>query len=468
MKKFTFILLLALGSSFLTPVKAQFIDIYNFTTITGAEPFGSLILSNGKLFGTCFLGGAHDSGSIFSVDTNGLNYKDLYDFSGPDGKEPNSPLTLVGGLIYGTANAGGAHDSGCMFSLDTTGGGFRDLYDFSGPDGKNPYNTLLLSGGVLFGMADGGAHNIGCIFKIDTDGTGYKKLFDFTTPLTQGEDPLGITLVGTKLFGMTLIGGTNSYGIIYSIDTTGLNFKDLFNFTYASGIEPFGCLTYSNGQLFGATDYGGTLGYGTLFSIDTTGHNGKKLYDFSGFDGAQPEYAGGSLSLFGTTLFGTTYYGGAYDSGCVFRIDTAGQGFALMYDFTGTKGALPEGSIILNGSELYGSCFAGGTNHLGTIFSYDTGTITTSTHQLSMVNGQLSVYPNPSNGVFNFGIKNEKGRMKNIEIYNELGEKVYSQLSTLNSQFSINLSNQPNGVYFYRVSDNTGSLIGEGKLTIQK
>ena len=83
----------------------------------------------------------------------------------------------------------------------------------------------------------------------------------------------------------------------------------------------------------------------------------------------------------------------------------------------------------------------------------------------------VEVYPNPSNGVFTL-IDNGKLKMENeqniIEVYNMLGEKVYSQLSTLHSQFSIDLSNQPNGIYLYRVISETGNLVGEGKLVVQR
>ncbi len=83
----------------------------------------------------------------------------------------------------------------------------------------------------------------------------------------------------------------------------------------------------------------------------------------------------------------------------------------------------------------------------------------------------MNVYPNPNNGEFTIvesgKLKMENGK-NNIEIYNMLGEKVYSQFSTLNSPFSINLSEEPNGIYLYRVTAEDGSLIGEGKLMIQK
>ena len=81
---------------------------------------------------------------------------------------------------------------------------------------------------------------------------------------------------------------------------------------------------------------------------------------------------------------------------------------------------------------------------------------------------EMQIYPNPSKGVFTFEMKNEKVGMKNVEVYNTLGEEVYSQPVICNSQFVIDLSNQPNGVYLYRVTTNNGESIGEGKLVISK
>jgi hypothetical protein len=57
----------------------------------------------------------------------------------------------------------------------------------------------------------------------------------------------------------------------------------------------------------------------------------------------------------------------------------------------------------------------------------------------------------------------------NVEIYNILGEKVYAEtLLQSQSNNSINLTGQPSGVYFYRVLDEDGGLVGSGKVVIQK
>jgi len=79
----------------------------------------------------------------------------------------------------------------------------------------------------------------------------------------------------------------------------------------------------------------------------------------------------------------------------------------------------------------------------------------------------IKVYPNPNNGQFTIQASAAGGE-SSLEIYNMLGEKVYSQLSTFSSPLSINLSNQPNGIYLYRIISESGDLLGDGKIVIQK
>lgn len=83
---------------------------------------------------------------------------------------------------------------------------------------------------------------------------------------------------------------------------------------------------------------------------------------------------------------------------------------------------------------------------------------------------ELKVYPNPSSGNFQLKIKNYESEINGIvEVYNILGEQVYSKPFLIsNSSFLINLSNQPNGIYLYRVISQDGELIGSGKVIIEK
>lgn len=92
---------------------------------------------------------------------------------------------------------------------------------------------------------------------------------------------------------------------------------------------------------------------------------------------------------------------------------------------------------------------------------------TAAVSELNAESEQVKVYPNPSNGVFTFQSSVVSGK-SSVEIYNVLGEKVYSNSyqPTANG-YQLNLSNQPNGIYLYRVISETGGMIGEGKLVKQ-
>ncbi|HXP51916.1 MAG TPA: T9SS type A sorting domain-containing protein [Bacteroidia bacterium] len=82
----------------------------------------------------------------------------------------------------------------------------------------------------------------------------------------------------------------------------------------------------------------------------------------------------------------------------------------------------------------------------------------------------VNVYPNPGNGKFNcqFGSKNFVSGEYHIDVYNMLGENIIPQMVINTSQFSIDLSGQPAGVYMYRMLTHTGSLVARRKLVIEK
>lgn len=81
---------------------------------------------------------------------------------------------------------------------------------------------------------------------------------------------------------------------------------------------------------------------------------------------------------------------------------------------------------------------------------------------------QFHIFPNPCNGQFTIESSVEISNSL-IEIYNVLGERVYS--TTLNlrqgGQFNINIGNPSAGVYFYRIHSADGRLMDEGKVLIE-
>ncbi len=80
----------------------------------------------------------------------------LHKFNDTAGAIPQGPLTKFGNLLYGMTPRGGANGDGCIFSLDTNGRNYKDIFDFNGTNGTRPLAGLVLSGNKFYGMASGG------------------------------------------------------------------------------------------------------------------------------------------------------------------------------------------------------------------------------------------------------------------------------------------------------------------------
>ena len=305
-----------------------FKQLWVFTDTNDMEP-SNLILVGKTLFGAT-IGGNYQGyyGTIFSIDSNGNNYKKLHVFNDTIGSQSNS-LTYVSGKLYGTAWSGGLYNGGCIFSIDTNGNNYKDIYDFDGIHGSSSGSTLVHIGNKLYGMTVyGGLYKAGIIFSIDTDGTEYKDLYDFSGP--DGVEPFGsLTLSENRFYGMTVQGGANNYGVIFSINIDGTGYKNLLDFNGLNGGEVFGTPTISGGTLYGLSQnygkYGG--GYGCLFSIDTNGTNYRDLFDFYGKYGFHP---GDNIAVYGNLLLGMTEYdsvsynNGFYQPGLIFSYNLYG------------------------------------------------------------------------------------------------------------------------------------------------
>lgn len=91
----------------------------------GAGPRAAVVLDGANtLYGTTVGGGASNMGTIFRVKADGSNYSVLHAFAGApsDGSAPMASLILDGtGSIYGTTYIGGTLDEGTVFALPPTG-----------------------------------------------------------------------------------------------------------------------------------------------------------------------------------------------------------------------------------------------------------------------------------------------------------------------------------------------------------
>ena len=81
-------------------------------------------------------------------------------------------------------------------------------------------------------------------------------------------------------------------------------------------------------------------------------------------------------------------------------------------------------------------------------------------------NTGINIYPNPSNGTFTVTLSGTTDK-STMEVYNMLGQQVFVHSLTLGNN-NMEMGDRSNGVYMYRILSDTGELIGQGKLIIQK
>ncbi len=376
-------LALILGVVLAAPLfSAHFRLLHSFAgaSLDGSYPCDSLILDGSTLCGMTAKGGGSSMGAIFRVNTDGTGFRLLHSFAGgsSDGKTPLGSLVLRGSTLYGMTCLGGSSDAGTIFKINTDGTGFGLLHSFSGVsgEGRYPFGSLIVSGATLYGMtSDSGANSDGTVFKIDTNGTGFLVLHSFAGAPADGEKPYGsLVLCGSTMYGMTYFGGGSDGGTIFKINTDGTGFRVLHSFAGApsDGSRPLGALVSSSSALYGMTFMGGASDNGTIFKINTNGTGFSLLYSFAGgFHGNLPK---GSLIFNGSTLYGMTSSGGAHLCGTIFKINADGTGSVYLHSFDSydeADGDTPMGSLVSGGAMLYGMTNLGGAQGVGTIFSFN-------------------------------------------------------------------------------------------------
>lgn len=161
---------------------------------SGYYPTGTLVRDgNGALYGTTFLGGAHNQGTVFRLNPPAAGQTRwtitvLYSFrGGNDGGAPSGGVVRdASGALYGTAFSGGANLLGVVFKLMPPAPGkatwtqtvlhaFNYSFVFGIKDGASPAAELIRdpATGTLYGTTVGGgtAHpqtgvGFGTVFKL--------------------------------------------------------------------------------------------------------------------------------------------------------------------------------------------------------------------------------------------------------------------------------------------------------------
>lgn len=376
-ERYLTLILLFLLTTCIQVVQAQTTEsvLYAFTGASdGGSPCANLLLDTaGNLYGTAYSGGAYSNGAVFVAGTTG-GERVLYNFTGgTDGSSPCSGFVQDSqGNLYSTTNLGGAYGKGTVFKLSPNGVE-TVLHSFgNGTDGANPEAGLLFdsNSGRLYGITlMGGTSSWGTVFTMTLSGS-EKVIHNFS--FQDGGFPMGSLIMDSKgyLYGTTYGGGAYSGGTVFRMTTSGSE-KVLYNFTGGAdgGSPAAGLLLDKDGNLYGTTSFGGNANqWGTAFVLSPTGVE-TVLHTFvGGTDGIRPAAA----LVFGPKgyIYGTTVYGGASGLGTIFRLTTNG-GEVVLHSFAGgLDGIYPTGSFVWDGHSdyLYGTTSSGGAYGNGTVF----------------------------------------------------------------------------------------------------
>jgi uncharacterized repeat protein (TIGR03803 family) len=219
--------------------------LYSLEYSTGSNPWGSVVIGSGVLYGTTYFGGTAGNGTVFSLTPpasprGAWTETVLHDFTptSGDGAAPEAGVAIgSGGILYGTTFSGGLSDLGTAFSFTppaSAGGSWTEtlLHNFgvNGEDGTVPTSTLVTgSHGILLGTTQfGGSTSSNCFMGCGTvfglmppasAGGMWTESILHRFKVIDGSNPAAGVAIGPGglLYGTTAAGGSANSGTVFSL-----------------------------------------------------------------------------------------------------------------------------------------------------------------------------------------------------------------------------------------------------------
>ena len=344
----------------------------------GYRPYTNVVAVNGKLYGTTYScnGGNSKPGVIYEYDlaTNVYSVKKIFsNYTGSVlGANPSGSLMVYNNKIYGSTQEGGSGLAGSIFEYDPATNGFRSLYGFgylagAYPNGKQPNGSLCLYNDELYGTAgNGGSNNAGVIFKYNLTTNTFSKVADFGGAGNGSGPGDGMLLVGGIFYGTTGNGGTSGGGTLYSFNPVNNNITYLQQFSYTGpvGGGPGYKLTYFNNLFYGfatksISNTVNIFSYNPITNILSSEYSSSEVESFRG------DFLVDNNKFITVSLF-------EGNGMRMISFDPATKIKSTIFNFnTFPLGASPNQSLLYDNNIFYGSTTTGGTNGLGVVFSFN-------------------------------------------------------------------------------------------------
>jgi hypothetical protein len=319
--------------------------------------------------------------------------------------------------------------------------------------------TLVIKGDTIFAGTDGG----GISFS-SNNGNNWT-----STNFPDSIEVKDLAISGNKIFAAGDLGvylSTND-GSNWLKVNTGLP-NDFYNAIIAKGDTIF--VGSENNGVYMSSNYGSnwtTTGLtGTGAAVNAFAIGGNNIFVSIDWGGVYLSSNNGALWTADTNglPFGIGNYGFtalAANNSDVF-VGTAGSGTSSLGVLLSTNNEsnwFQEGLTGINvwSLAIIGDTLFAGTSIQGGVWKRALSEMT-SIKEINNNAGNIAVYPNPNNGIFQ--VSGFQYPASSIEIYNVLGEKIYNSLITDNrSQITINIANLPSGVYVVEVRTVNGIAV---------
>ena len=462
--------------------------------ITGGRPYGSLVSDGTYLYGmaqdggsmaSCFLG----CGTIFKIKSDGTEVTKLLNFdNATTGSYPRGSLIYDGTFLYGTTE-NGAGGYGTLFKMTPTlppcNANYTTTYDTT----LNIF-TLVVDSATI------------------ANATAYSWDFGDGTTSTLAIPPHTYPVGGTynvcmkiyRPYGDScsycqLLTGNDNFTINDTLSSCIANYITSYNST----LDNF-TLTVDSATTANAISYNWDFGDGVSSTDTIPTHTFvtpgsynvcMKIYTASGDSCSYCQMitgdAGFTINIPDTTVIPSCIanYTTDYDSSLntfILNVDSATTALATSYhwDFgDGSTSILATPSHVYTVDSLYNVCmkvvYADGDScaYCHTIGIDSAGNIirdagfTLNVHNATTgisenVNNQITVtiYPNPTTGIFQLAMGNgQLTSAATLSIYNVVGEKIYMKDGKqLNASTTIDLSDQPNGIYFMQLKTEASTI----------
>jgi len=324
------------------------------------------------------------------------------------------------------------------------------------------WTTSIQSDGKIFIGGDFTTYNgitRNRIARLNTDGT-----LDTTFNPGIGAGSIVLT-ISIQSNGKIIIGGQfasyngiPSSGVVRlntngTLDTT-FTFQDLTNSIFSVSIQSNGLLIIGGFNTYSVANFKGIARLNTNGFFDSTFNIGTGVNTWVRSTSIQSDgkiIIGGVCSSYNDVLINN-----------IARLNTDGTLDNTFNPGTGANNNIRKSLIQSDGKIIIAGDFTDyngvGRNRIARINGNNT--LTNSSFDKS----SIAIYPNPSNGIYTL-ITNEMNATKSISIYTILGQKIYDTVFSSN-ETTIDISNQPKGVYLYKVCGLEGET-KSGKLVIE-